>query len=179
MNNNKLKGWLYYSDLIYKIKSLAGLIQIEDEEIENRIQMREQMIENIEENGLVTYGFSEFQYDVFKIVRKISKRANVPFRSLYEISKYPELVNETLIELEKKNDLHLNYLMSKQHFSPLAVPNRRTKAFMITPEMALKLLEKKAALESIQRVHERAREFEINNLQKNTPKLIKKQNFNK
>lgn len=96
------KDSLYYNDLIYKIKSLSGLIEEPDELVEKRISKREELTGVITEIGIVYYIHSIFQLEVFKIVRTISKKVNVPFKSLYEISKYKKEVEEVISFLEKE-----------------------------------------------------------------------------
>ena len=106
--NLEVKDALYYSDLMYELRSLAGFEQDEDETTEERIIEREKSIVEEQETGPFRYlnKLSIFQQELFEIVSGISKKAGVTFRSLSAISKYPELVNEVLAELEiKKNEL--------------------------------------------------------------------------
>ena len=106
--NLEIKDALYYSDLMYELRSLAGFEQDEDETTEERIIEREKSIVEEQETGPFHYlnKPSIFQQELFEIVSGISKKAGVTFRSLSAISKYPELVNEVLAELEiKKNEL--------------------------------------------------------------------------
>lgn len=106
--NLELKDVLYYSDLIYEIKKLAGFEQEKNEEVETRILKRHEGIVEEQENGPFRFleRLSAFQQELFEIVMGISKKAGVAFRGLREISKYPELVNEVLTELEiKKNSI--------------------------------------------------------------------------
>ena len=110
--NKELKDRLYYSDLMYEIKSLAGVLEEDEEniEVDDRIWKRQEMSGEIHENGMVVYTISTFQEELFEIVSNISKRANKPFRSLGEIANYPKLVYDALAELEKKNEIN-NYLL--------------------------------------------------------------------
>ena len=106
--NLELKDVLYYSDLIYEIKKLAGFEQEKNEEVETRILKRHEGIVEEQENRPFRFleRLSAFQQELFEIVMGISKKAGVAFRGLREISKYPELVNEVLTELEiKKNSI--------------------------------------------------------------------------
>ena len=112
--NIQNKDQLYYNDLIYKIKSLSGLIKVEDPETEQRILDREELIGKIDENKMISYMPSMFQLDIFEIVRNISKKLNIPFKTLYEISKYPEEVNEVLHELQSINKLYTSRSKVKQ-----------------------------------------------------------------
>lgn len=114
--NVELKDRLYYYDLIYKIKSLSGMNQKEEKETEIRIINRQEMKGEINENGLITYTLSPFQLELFDIIRTISIKANMPFITLYEISKYSNLVEEALIELEKKNELNNMLLNLKKGY---------------------------------------------------------------
>lgn len=114
--NVELKDRLYYYDLIYKIKSLSGMNQKEEKETEIRIIDRQEMKGEINENGLITYTLSPFQLELFDIIRTISIKANIPFITLYEISKYSNLVEEALIELEKKNELNNMLLNLKKGY---------------------------------------------------------------
>ena len=107
--NLENKDALYYSDLMYVVKSLAGFKQLEDKETEERIAKRQEDIVVERENGMFRYlnELSVFQQELFGIVGGISKKAGVAFRGLEEVSKYPELVNEVLTDLENKiNELN-------------------------------------------------------------------------
>lgn len=107
--NLEIKDALYYSDLMYELRSLAGLEQQEDEATQERIVKRQEDIVEEQENGPFRYlnKLSIFQQELFEIISGISKKAGVTFRSLSAISNYPELVNEVLADLEnKKNDLN-------------------------------------------------------------------------
>lgn len=46
---------------------------------------------------------SDFELDIFLIVRNIGKKAGDLFKSLENIRKYPELIKEELQELEQKS----------------------------------------------------------------------------
>ncbi len=107
--NLQNKDALYYSDLIYELKSLAGFEQQEDVETLRRIIQRKQTIVIDQESELLTssYQTSEFMQEVIEIIIGISKKAGVHFKSANSISNYPELVNEVLADLEnKKNELN-------------------------------------------------------------------------
>ena len=104
MMSLEFKDALYYSDLMYMLKSLARFEQQKDEVIELRIMEREKSVVDEQEPG--SCGLSIFQEELFEIVSSISKKAGVPFYGLCEISKYPELVKGALANLEnKKNEL--------------------------------------------------------------------------
>lgn len=102
--NNELKDLLYYTDLIYEIKKLAGFEQTKNEETEKRIIEREKCIVEKQIEGPFEFlnRLSDFQQELFEIIMGISQKAGVVFRGLQEISKYPELVKEVLEELENK-----------------------------------------------------------------------------
>lgn len=102
--NNELKDLLYYTDLIYEIKKLAGFEQIENEETDKRIIEREKCIVEKQAEGPFDFSnrLSDFQQELFEIIMGISQKAGVVFRGLNAISEYPELVKEVLEELEKK-----------------------------------------------------------------------------
>ena len=128
MNEYKGRDLFYYSDLIYKIKSLAGISTTTDLEVENRILKREEMIADTSDDNIISYNLSIFELEVFDIVRTISKRVGKSFNSLYDIAKYPEIVSDTLDELEKKKLLYNNFII-KRTFSVLAVPYSMTREF--------------------------------------------------
>lgn len=95
------KDALFYSDLIYAIKQFAGFEVEKNEEIESRIEEREKDIE-FEHNGAPAYKLSDFNRELFETVMQIVIKANGNFTGPSEIAKYPELVTETLNELEVK-----------------------------------------------------------------------------
>ena len=106
--NLEVKEVLYYSDLMYELKNLAGFEQQKDEEAEIRIMEREKDIIEEQESGPFSYlnVLSTFQQELFGIVIGISKKSGDSFESLSAISKYPDLVEEVLADLEsKKNEL--------------------------------------------------------------------------
>lgn len=106
MNENlEIKDRLYYEDLIYAIKKIGNLDYTENKTTEERISLRLQPNYSEEEQKeieLMGEELSDFELDIFLIVRKISKKANDSFKSLGNISKYPELIKEELQELEQK-----------------------------------------------------------------------------
>lgn len=107
----EVKDALYYSDLMYEIRSYAGIEQKQDEETEQRIMEREKPIVEEQETGPLRYAnaLSIFEDELFGIVMGISKKAGVSFKGLDEISRYPKLVEEVLVELElKKNHIETN-----------------------------------------------------------------------
>ena len=105
MNENlEIKDRLYYEDLIYAIKKIGNLEYTEDKTLEERIALRLQPIyseEKQKENELMGEELSDFELDIFLIIRNIGKKANDSFKSLGNIRKYPELIKEEIIELEK------------------------------------------------------------------------------
>lgn len=101
----EIKDALYYSDLMYELRSLAGLEQQEDEATKERIAKRKEDIFVKHKNETFTltgFKLSVFQEELFYYVSRISIKANVNFTQLEEISRYPELVNEILVDLENK-----------------------------------------------------------------------------
>lgn len=58
--------------------------------------------EEQKENELMGEELSDFELDIFLIVRNIGKKANDSFKSIENIRKYPELIKEEIIELENK-----------------------------------------------------------------------------
>ena len=113
----ELKDSLYYADLIYAIKKISTAKLKEDKTIDERIDLRIHPIhseQQKQENEVHGEELSDFELDLFLIVRKISKMAGEAFKSLEDIRKYPELVQKVLMELEnKKNDNELlNHLKS-------------------------------------------------------------------
>ena len=97
--NNKEKDELFYSDLSYRTRQLAGLEILEDEETNQRILQREEMIEaNV--NGMRCYEISEFEAEVFNFIIKVGLAVGENFRSVNAISKYPDVVREMLKEIE-------------------------------------------------------------------------------
>lgn len=115
--NLEVKDALYYSDLMYELRSLAGFEQDKDEATEERIIERSKSIVEEQETGPFRYlnKLSVFQQELFEIVSDISKKAGVTFTSLSAISKYPELVKEILIELEEKRKETLWEPIIKEH----------------------------------------------------------------
>ena len=102
----ELKDNLYYADLIYAVKKLGAIEHIEDSEAEERISLRLQPVydENQEkENELIGEELSDFELDLFLVIRVIGKKAGHSFRSIADIRKYPEVIQEVLLELENKN----------------------------------------------------------------------------
>ena len=106
MNENlEIKDRLYYEDLIYAIKKIGNQEYTENKTTEERIALRLQpnySEEAQKEIELMGEELSDFELDIFIIVRKISKKANDSFKSLGNIRKYPELIKEELQELEQK-----------------------------------------------------------------------------
>ncbi len=103
--NLEEKDALYYYDLMYELKRLARFEQKENTETEERIALRlEDIVEEQEGPIHIAYRLSIFQEELFEIIRGISLKAGEPFKGLSQISKYPELVQETLKELEQKKN---------------------------------------------------------------------------
>lgn len=106
MNENKeIKDRLYYEDLIYAIKKIGNLEYTENKTTEERIALRLQPNYSEEEQKeieLMGEELSDFELDIFLIVRNIGKKAGDSFKSLGNIRKYPELIKEKLQELEQK-----------------------------------------------------------------------------
>ena len=115
--NLEEKDILYYDDLIYQIKKLAGFEISIDEETNERIILREKPVAEKDSEGIFTYLFklSMFEEELFTVIRNISIKAGTSFESLDEISKYPELVNEAITEIKnKKENLKNNNLVLKK-----------------------------------------------------------------
>lgn len=81
MMSLEFKDALYYSDLMYMLKSLARFEQQKDEVIELRIMEREKSVVDEQEPG--SYELSIFQEELFEIVSSISKKAGVPFYGIF------------------------------------------------------------------------------------------------
>lgn len=117
----EIKDALYYSDLIYELRSLAGFEQQEDKTTEERIAKRKEDIFVKHENETFTltgFKLSVFQEELFYFVSRISIKANVNFNEPEEISRYPELVNEVLVDLENKKK-ELNNTDSLENNGPV------------------------------------------------------------
>lgn len=123
MNENfEIKDALYYDDLIYEIKKLAGFPLTKDKSAEDRIIERFKCTEEKHESGLILSRLSTFEEELFEIIRGISKKVGLSFTSLSNISKYKEVVSEVIIELENK----------KHQFDVNAVPSSRSHAFVVS-----------------------------------------------
>ena len=107
MNNKKEikneKDELFYNDLIYEIKKLANLDVIDDEITNKRIEKRQEMIEVVI-GGHRVYQPTEFQIALFEFVINIGDLAGVIIETLDGIAKYPELVEESLKELQEPKE---------------------------------------------------------------------------
>lgn len=103
----EVRDSLYYDDLMYELERSAGFDVDGDYALWERLEERKKGIRADEVIGtttLQTYDISPFQKDLFEIVRWISKRANDSFCSISDISQYPLLVLEALVQLEKKKE---------------------------------------------------------------------------
>ena len=101
----ELKDLLYYSDLMYELQNIAGFDMDVDFDTLNRISERKKdikTVENVNGTSLGAYSLSSFEQELFMIVKNISKKVGVSFKSIEEISKYPLAVMEALTELEKR-----------------------------------------------------------------------------
>lgn len=134
----ELKDKLYYSDLMYEIRCLAGFDIDNDDYFKRRERIDERrrdiVVDDEELGGLVqTFALSPFTEELFEIVREISKIVNTPIKSLTDISKYPIQVIWTLNELEKKdleNHLLINLksvitMMGLEHVFRLGTPSEQ------------------------------------------------------
>lgn len=92
--NNK-KDELFYSDLAYKIRQIANLELIEDETIEKRIKLREEIV-TTRANEI-----TDFHLALLIFVAAIEKETQSSFKSLKDIEKYPNLVKEALKDIEE------------------------------------------------------------------------------
>lgn len=95
---------LFYSDLIYLIKQLAGFQLDRNEETEIRIEDRQKDIKLETGEGSV-YRFSKFSEEFFDTMFDIFYKANEKFINPKDISKYPEIVNDTINEIEAKANI--------------------------------------------------------------------------
>lgn len=91
----KEKDALYYSDLILYIKSLAGILKIEDEETKERIRERQKDIPHCDEKGLWTE-LTPFNKDLFEFVLNISKKYDIFIQGPTDLKKYPKETKELL-----------------------------------------------------------------------------------
>ena len=97
--NNKEKDELFYSDLSYRIRQLAGLEISENEETNQRILQREEMVD-VNVNGKICHEISEFQAEVFDFIIEVGLAVGENFKSATAISKYPDVVSKMLKEIE-------------------------------------------------------------------------------
>lgn len=97
------KDSLYYSDLVYVIKKLAGLEVIDDEETNKRIISREESRKQCQ-SGANLGTLSDFEIELFDFSLKIAKKAGVKFKTPEEMAKYPHLVMESLKEYEEPKE---------------------------------------------------------------------------
>ena len=98
-NDIDKKDELFYSDLIYKIKVTAGLDVCEDETVNERVEKRSKLIENVV-NGTPVYTLSDFETEFFEFCIRIGDRVGVVIDNPYKINNYKEAVVEELQNLE-------------------------------------------------------------------------------
>ena len=92
------KDELYYLDLVYLIKGLASLTNMDDPEINQRIIIREQF-QMVSENGHTRYEMSEFSKDLLRIINEIAKLSNATISNFSDISNYPDAVLQVIADL--------------------------------------------------------------------------------
>lgn len=96
-----MKDITYYEDLLYFVKKTANLDYTYNEETEKRIEERLKGIKDNESNDTIKgEKLSEFEQDIFEIVRKVSKKSGESFKSISWIRLYPEIINEVICEIE-------------------------------------------------------------------------------
>ena len=98
------KDALFYSDLIYELKKLAGFYAGYNEETEKRIEERKKY-EKEPNNGFFINIISDFNRELYTIINRIMLLANNSSKDLTEISKYPDLVKKEIKTLESKVDI--------------------------------------------------------------------------
>lgn len=137
---------LYCRDFVYEIKRIANISQEEDKLTEERIELRYEDIEN-KEKGITCYELSYFTIDVFNFVKMIENKVGIKLNSIYDISKYQEIVKEELSKIEKnlskeildikkvkKNDrIFYVITINNMHFDVLTVPNKKKDIFTVKP----------------------------------------------
>ncbi len=87
---------LFYTDLVYHIRKLAGLITNEDPEREERIVIREKDKKQTDENGNPTYFLSDFTLALFAFTLNVSRKAECMLNGPSDLHKYPEEVKEAI-----------------------------------------------------------------------------------
>lgn len=85
----KEKDALYYHDLILYIKSCADIIEIEDDEVKERIKERQEDIPHLDEKGFWCE-LTEFNKDLFEFTLNISRKCNVVLQGPSDLANYPE-----------------------------------------------------------------------------------------
>ncbi len=101
-----MKDEFYYEDLIYVIKGLAGIGEMNDATINERIIAREQPKE-IRENGHRSFTFSNFSLELLELMHKVGLMAGVKLNRLEDLRLYPKEVLVIIAELEKVNKYSL------------------------------------------------------------------------
>ncbi len=96
----------YYADLIYVIKGLANLGEMNDLETNARIIAREQLKE-IKDNGKRHLISSRFTIDLVHIINDIGIKIGKKINNFQDISLYPDVVLSIIENLEKKNEYSL------------------------------------------------------------------------
>lgn len=100
-----IKDELYYNDLVYEIKKIANLDNHIDEEAEARIAKRVEVVK-INKNGHTYETLSDFEIELFTFGIDLAEQVGENFVSLDEISKYPDIVKESLKKYENKISNH-------------------------------------------------------------------------
>ncbi len=103
---------LFYSDLIYELKKLAGFYAGYNEETEKRIEERKKYETEVN-NDFILNIISDFNLELYNIINRIMLLANNSSKDLTEISMYPDLVKKEIKILEAKIDVINNAHIKK------------------------------------------------------------------
>lgn len=97
------KEALFYSDLVYHIRKLSGIIKDEDSVREKRIKEREKGIEQIGEDGEPIYLLSNFTLELFKFTLNVSRKGgNKILNGPSDLYKHQDLVKKEIKEFYLK-----------------------------------------------------------------------------
>lgn len=102
----KERDELYYSDMAYALKKHAGVIKKKDiESIRERRILNRTCSETVIENGVRSERISSFLLELFSVVEGIYQKVGEPCQGFKGLSEYPDLVMESLRELEHNNSI--------------------------------------------------------------------------
>ena len=101
-----MKDEFYYQDLIYLVKGLAEIEEMNDLEINQRIIAREQP-RQVMENGHKTFTLSLFSLELLEVVHKVGEKVGKNLRRFKELRFYPEAVILVIEKLEEINKCSL------------------------------------------------------------------------